>query len=125
MPFEDALNTLVSIGKLTETQDPSTGDLVTAWTTSYEARAYRRTLRGLQRMSADTSQVFATDRLYMPLVDLAGNPMALDETMEAVEAVPFDYSTQKDLPRYRFKLVSKPHNHHYEVDALRIGPGGS
>jgi len=125
MPFEDALNTQVSIGKLVETQDPNTGDLTTAWVTSYTAKAYRRTLRGLQRMSADTSQVFATDRLYMPLVDLAGNPMALDETMEAVEAVPFDYDSQKHLPRYRFKLVNKPHGHHFEVDTERIGPGGS
>lgn len=125
MPFECALNTLVSIGKLMEQQNPQTGYLETTWVTLYEARAYRRTLRGLQRMTADTSQVFATDRFYMPLVDLKGTPMVLDETMEAVEAVPFDYATQKNLPRYRFKLVSKPHDHHFEVDTVRIGPGGS
>lgn len=125
MPFEDALNTEVSIGKLTETQDQQTGFLVRKWVTHYEAKAKIRTLRGLQRMSADTTQVFATHRIYMLLVDMEGNPMELDETMEAVEAVPFDYETQKGLPRYRFRLVDKPHNHHYEVDAMRVAPGGS
>lgn len=124
MPFEDALNTFVSIGKLTETKDPTTGYLVTGWATLYEAKAKIRTLRGLQRMSADTTQVFATHRIYMLLKDLQGNEMVLDETLEAVEAIPFDYETQKNLPRYRFQLVGKPHNHHYEVDALRVGPGG-
>lgn len=125
MPFEDTLNTQVSIGKLMETEDPMTGDLRTTWVTLHQAKAKIRTLRGLQRMSADTTQVFATHRIYMPLKDLQGNEMALDETLEAIEAVPFDYETQKNLPRYRFQLVAKPHNHHFEVDALRIGPGGS
>lgn len=125
MPFEDALNTMVSIGRLTEKQDENTGYLVTIWETIGEAKAYVRTLRGLERAGADTNQVFATHRIYMPLVDLEGKPMELDETMEAVEAVPFDYEEQKDLPRYKFKIVNKPHGHHYEVDALRIGPGGS
>src|SRR5690606_35671741 len=100
-------------------------DIETVWVTRYEAKARRRTLRGLQRFTADTSQVFATDRFYMPTHDLNGNEMEIDETLEIVEAVPFDYESQKNLPRYRIRLVSKPANHHYEVDALRIGPGGS
>lgn len=125
MPFEDALNTSVSIGKLVEKQNEQTGDLETTWVTFYKARAKIRTLRGIQRMGADTTQVFATHRIYMMVHDVSGRAMELDETMEAVESVPFNYEKQKDLPRYRFKLVSKPHNHHFEVDALRIGPGGS
>lgn len=123
--FECLMDTQVSIGKLQQGQNPVTGDIETVWVTRYEAKARRRTLRGLQRFTADTSQVFATDRFYMPTHDLNGNEMELDETLEIVEAVPFDYGSQKDLPRYRIRLVSKPANHHYEVDALRIGPGGS
>jgi len=125
MPFEDALIHQVTIGKLGESQDPTTGDLITTWQTLYEADAYIETLRGQERFLADAAQVFATHRIHMPLTDTSGVLMDLDETLEAAEAVPFDYATQSNLPRYRFKLVNKPHGHHYEVDAERIEPGGS
>jgi len=125
MPFEDVLNTEVSIGKLVQKKNSQTGYVETTWETKHEAKARIRTLRGLQRISGDVNKVFATHRIYMGLEDLEQTLMHLDETLEAVEAVPFDYETQKHLPRYKFKLVDKPNNHHFEIDCERIVPGGT
>lgn len=131
--FEDTLNTVVTIGKLAETNDH--GDITTSWQTLYVAKAKQRTLQGRERMLADTNQVFATDRWYLLLTDRNGVAMDLDETLELVEA---DLSDENDdngeetgddptegLVRYRFKLVAKRHNHHFGVDTLRVEPGGS
>lgn len=125
MLFEDALIHSVSIGKLVETQDPSTGYINVSWQTQHESKAYIQTLRASERSLADNNQVIVTHRIFLPLKDFSGAPMDLDESLEAVQAVPFDYDTQQDLPRYRFKVVNNPYGHHYEIDAVRIEPGGS
>lgn len=111
-----------TIGKLTSTIVG--GDPVTAWVTKHECKADVQTLRGFERFEADASKVVATHMIFVPTYDLAGSPMEFDETYEFVEAVPFDYNTQKGLTRYRFKLVDKLGGHHIEIHAERVGASG-
>lgn len=120
--FANLLRSVGTIGKLTiKSSGP---DPEITWETLYECKAEVQVLRGSERFEADAARAVATHRIFFPPHDLQGRPMTLDETMEFVEAVPFDYKTQKNLPRYRFKLVDPLGGHHFEVEAERVSPGG-
>ncbi len=123
MPFKDALIDQVTIGKYTETI--SAGDPTISWTTLYEADAYIETLKGIERFfNSDTNKAFVTHRIHLPLTDLTGSNMTLDETLEAVPVVPYDDATQRSLVHhYRFVVVDKVHGHHYEIDCERVSRG--
>lgn len=120
--FADRLPSQGTIGKV-ETKSVG-GFPQIEWVTAYETKADVQTLRGFERFEADAVKTMATHRIFLPLYDLEGNPMELNETYEFVEAVPFDYETQKNLTRYRFKLVDRVGNHHYEVEAERVSASG-
>lgn len=121
--FTRNLPTQGTIGKLETTIVG--GDPVTQWVTYYECQADIQTLRASEQFHGDAPRVEATHRIFTPPHDLNQNPMVLDETMEFVETIPFDYETQKHLTRYRFVLVDDQlGGHHIEILAKRVAPGG-
>lgn len=120
--FADRLPSQGTIGYLRSTIIG--GNPVMEWVTLYECKADVQTLRGMERFEADAVKSVATHRIFLPPHDLNGEPMELNETYEFVEAVPFDYETQKHLTRYRFKLVDPVGGHHFEIEAERVSPGG-
>lgn len=120
--FAEMLPSQGTIGQLRSTIIG--GNPVTQWVTLYECKADVQTLRGIERFEADAVKTVATHRIFLPTHDMNGDPMDLKESYEFVEVVPFDYDTQKDLTRYRFKLVDPVGGHHFEVEAERVSPSG-
>lgn len=122
MGIKDMMTTKGTIGKLKTTLED--GFPKTEWETYCQTEADIQTLRGYERFEADAAKVIATHRIFMPLEDMNGQKMTLNETMVLYEAAPFDYETQKHLPCYEFTLVDLVRKHHFEVLAKRVLPNG-
>ena len=99
MAFIDHLDMLFTIGKYNTTLDAARRPTVT-FEKLYEVQGSMKSLRPHESLIADASQLNITHRIYMTLVDINGETLALERGMLVIPVVPYDHTTMKNLPSY-------------------------
>ncbi len=123
MAFSDGLERMYSIGKFVTTLNTARQPVV-SWQVLYEVQGSHRSLKPNEVIIADATQVKVTHKMYFMLEDINNVTLSLESGMLIYPVVPFDYNTQKNLPRYEIVFSEARRGIFYYVESKEVNHAG-